>query len=61
MMITVDTNFDFVNEYFMAMSDEDYRMTELAANLFYQYGDRSLLIKASQKLDIDPQVILNWW
>ena len=53
--------FDEVNEIFSNMSDADYKLTERAAEEYYQYGRTELVKEASAKLGLSVEEILAWW
>lgn len=53
--------FDEVNEIFSNMSEADYKLTERAAEDYYQYGRTGLVEKASAKLGLSVDEILAWW
>lgn len=54
-------NFDTVNEIMSNLDDSTYRMTEIAANRFYQYGDTSLLELAAKQSGLTSEEILMMW
>lgn len=54
-------DFDTVNEIMSNLDDSTYRMTEIAANRFYQYGDTSLLELASKQSGLTSEEILIMW
>lgn len=54
-------DFDTVNEIMSNLDDSTYRMTEIAANRFYQYGDTSLLKLAAEQSGLTAEEILMMW
>ena len=54
-------DFDTVNEIMSNLDDSTYRMTEIAANRFYQFGDTSLLELASKQSGLTSEEILMMW
>ncbi len=56
-----EMTFDEINEIFMNMSDADYQLTKQGAEDFYQFNDPHLLMIASRKVGLDPEIILAWW
>ena len=54
-------DFDTVNEIMSNLDDSTYRMTEIAANRFYQYGDTSLLELAANQSGLTAEEILMMW
>lgn len=54
-------SFDEVNEIFSNLSEEDYKLTERAANEYYQFGTTHFLEFASDKTGLTKEEILFWW
>ena len=59
--MTNTRDFDTVNEIMSNLDDSTYRMTEIAANRFYQYGDTSLLELAATQSGLTAEEILMMW
>lgn len=54
-------DFDTVNEIMSNLDDSTYKLTEIAANRFYNYGDTSLLELAAKQSGLTPEEILWMW
>ena len=58
---TTVRDFDTVNEIMSNLDDSIYKLTEDAANRFYQYGDISLMEIAIKKSGLTGEEILMMW
>ena len=53
--------FNEIAKVFEDLSNEDYKATEEASLMFFQYGDRGYLNAIAKKIGLEPEEILFMW